>query len=398
VKPRGKHPHHTLTDTKVRQINIPGRYADGGGLYLKVDESLARRWVFRFAINRRRHDMGLGPYPVVSLKAAREQAIKCRSLVRNGIDPIAENRRIKVVVPTFADAATKVHSGLTFKNKKAKQQWINTLRQYVFPVIGQLRVDQISTPDVLSVLRPIWTSKEETARRVKQRIATVLDYAAAEGWRSGENPVTGVKRGLSDKRAPVKHHKALPYAQLPAFIQAMRQSKLSETAKLAFEFLILAAARTSEVLGATWNEVDLEGATWTIPASRMKAGREHRVPLSLRALEILERAKSLSCGSDLIFRGTNYSRPLSNMVFEMTLRRMKVDVTTHGFRSTFRDWASEQTNFSHEACERALAHTIKNKAEAAYHRNDLFGKRRELMERWTEFATRPSAELIRLSA
>jgi integrase len=382
----------------VQQEKAPGRHCDGNGLYLIVDPNGAKRWVLRAVINGHRRDMGLGPYRLVSLKDARELAATYRKIARNGGDPIAERKKAKVVVPTFAEAATTVHVGRAWKNKKHQQQWINTLTEYAFPMLGNRRVDQIETADVLKVLTPIWTSKPETALRVKQRIKTVLDYSKAAGFRSGDNPVEGVTKGLPKQANLKKHHKALPHKQLPEFIAGLRSSNLTQLTKLAFEFLILTAARTSEVLGARWDEVNLEDATWTIPPQRMKAGREHKIPLSKRAVEILRLARSMSDGYDLVFPSKNNSKPLSNMVFEMAVRRMNIDVTPHGFRSTFRDWSAEETNFPREVCEKALAHTIKNKAEAAYFRSDLFSKRRELMEQWSEYATTPPAEVIRLSA
>ena len=398
MKTKGKHPHRSLTDRKVQQTKTPGRHADGNGLYLIVDPTLAKRWVLRTVVNGRRRDMGLGSVELVSLKEAREQAAKYRNIARNGGDPIAERRRNKAVIPTFSEAANAVHSEGTWKNKKHQKQWITTLKTYVFPLLGDRRVDHINTPDILNVLKPIWLSKPETARRIKQRIKTVMDYVKAAGFRSGDNPVEGVLKGLPKQLALKNHHKALPHKALAEFITKLRLSHQNKITKLAFEFLILTAARTNEVLGARWNEVNLEDATWTIPGQRMKSRREHRVPLSTRALELLRLARSMSAGSDLVFPGKNYSKQLSNMVFTMALRRMSIEATTHGFRSTFRDWAAEETNCPAEVCEMALAHTIKNKAEAAYLRTDLFFKRRELMEKWGHYATTTLAREIRLSA
>lgn len=304
------------------------------------------------------------------------------------------------VIPTFQEAAGKVHAehAVAWRNAKHGQQWINTLTQYAFPLIGEKRIDQIETPDVLRVLSPIWLTKPETARRVKQRIGIVLDWGKAAGFRSGDNPVEGVSRGLPRQVDRPEHHATLPYSDVPAFVQKLRMSRLDEATQLAFEFLILTAARTNEVLRSTWTEIDLAGATWTIPASRMKARREHRVPLSLRCLEILRRAREL-CGDDpFVFNGRSVGKPLSNMAFLMALRRMGLDITAHGFRSAFRDWASEQTNFSREVCEMALAHTIKDKAEAAYRRGDLLERRRELMATWAAFSTASKADVVALRA
>jgi integrase len=285
-----------------------------------------------------------------------------------------------------------------WKNPKHAAQWISTLVEYVFPAFGDRRVDHIDTPDVLKVLSPIWLTKPETARRVRQRIGTVLDWAKAAGFRAGENPVAGVAKGLPKQPDRDDHHAALPYARVPEFIQILRQTDASEAAKLAFEFLILTATRTGEVLGAKWREVDLEQKTWTIPGERMKSARKHTAPLSARCIDILIRAKALSGSGQYVFPGRSADKPLSNMVFLMTLRRMGLNITTHGFRSTFRDWASERTNFSREVCEQALAHAVKDKTEAAYRRGDLLEKRRDLMASWAAFATSAHADVIPLRA
>jgi integrase len=385
---QGKHPEKALTAVAVRQKSQPGRYADGNGLYLVVDPSLAKRWVLRTVVNGLRRDIGLGGLSLVSLAEAREQALQLRKLARSGGDPLAERRKAKVVVPTFAEAAELVYAEHKpgWKNQKHAAQWINTLRTYVFPTLGERPVNQIHTPDILKVLGPIWLTKPETATRVKQRINTVLDWAKAAGHRSGDNPVDGVEKGLPRQANTDDHHAALPFKEVPAFVQRLRSAKrIGEGTRLAFEFLILTAARTGEVLGARWEEINENRAEWVIPGTRMKAGREHRVPLSPRCLEILKRARELACGSDYLFPGMSPGKPLSNMAFTMILRGMEIEATTHGFRSCFSDWAAETTNFPREVCEMALAHTIKNKAEAAYRRGDLLVKRRELMDAWAGF-------------
>ncbi len=337
--------------------------------------------------------MGLGGYPLVSLAEARQMAIQYRRVARDGGDPVAEKRKSQVTVPTFAEAARVVHAdhAQSWKNEKHKQQWINTLTQYAFPLLGARRINDIGTPDILRVLGPIWMKRPETARRVKQRIGVVMDWARTAGYRDGDNPVAGVLDGLPNQREHKRrhHHAALSFHRLPEFIQSLRTARLSETVKLAFEFLILTAARTSEVLNARWNEVDLHNELWTIPAARMKAGVEHRVPLSQRCVEILRRARAISAGCELVFPGRFDTKPISNMSFLMALRRMGVGVTAHGFRSVFRDWAAESTHYSREVCESALAHTIKDKSEAAYRRGDLLEKRRELMAAWANFAVTP---------
>jgi integrase len=357
-------------------------------LYLEVEPSGSKRWTLRVVARGRRRDIGLGSCSLVSLAEAREKALALRKIAREGGDPLLERRKAVRRAPTFAEAAEAVHAEhkASWKNGKHADQWITTLQRYANPVLGDVPVDQINSPYILKVLGPIWLTKPETARRVRQRIGTVLDWAKAAGHRNGDNPVESVLKGLPKQPDRVGHHAALPYSQVPAFVADLRSSELSESTRLAFEFLILTAARTGEVLGATWSEVDVESALWTIPAKRMKAGREHRVPLSERAVEILQRAKLLAAGSAFVFPSRSPQKPLSNMVFLMALRRMKLLVTAHGFRSAFRDWAAEQTSFPREVCEMALAHAISDRTEAAYRRGDLLERRRALMRDWEVFA------------
>ena len=387
MKPRGRHPERALSAAQVRQLKVPGRYADGNCLYLVVDPSGAKRWVLRTIVHGKRRDIGLGGLSLVSLAEAREKALSYRKLAREGGDPLAERQKKQQVIPTFAEAAEKVHAEhkAGWKNEKHAAQWLNTLTQYAFPEIGHRRVDLIDTPDVLRTLSPIWLAKPETARRVRQRIGTVLDWAKAAGYRTGDNPVDGVAKGLPKQGDRDEHHAALLYADVPGFVRRLRTSATGEIARLAFEFLVQTASRTGEILGACWDEVDLDLKVWTVPPERMKAGRLHRVPLSTRSIAILKRARDLSGGSQYVFPGRSSTKPMSNMVFLMILRRMKLNVTAHGFRSSFRDWAAEQTNMPREVCEMALAHAIENKVEAAYRRGDLFEKRRELMEQWSRF-------------
>lgn len=386
MKKRGKHPDRSLTAVDVRTRRRPGRYADGNGLYLVVDLSGAKRWVLRTIVRGRRCDMGLGSVQLVSLADAREAAAHFRRSARAGGDPIAERRSQRIIVPTFEGAARTVHTqhSAAWRNGKHNDQWLNTLRDYVFPVFGGRPVNEISTADVLRALEPIWLAKPETARRVRQRIKTVLDWAKASGFRSGDNPVEGVVKGLPRRQATKKHHAAMPYAAVPEFVVLVSES-LDGSVSLAFRFLILTASRTSEVLQARWCEIDFDGGAWAIPGSRMKSGRDHRVPLSQACLAILHEARRLACDSELVFPGSSLSRPLSNMAFLMLLRRMHISVTVHGFRSSFRDWSSETTNFSRAVCEMALAHAIGDKTEAAYRRGDLFEKRRKLMQAWSDF-------------
>jgi integrase len=384
---RRRHPDRALTAVQVRQIKTPGRHADGGGLYLFVEPSGAKRWVLRTVVGGRRRDIGLGSARLVSLVEARETAALYRKTARNGGDPIAEHRPARKAVPTFAQAARQVHAQLSpgWRNPKHAAQWLATLEQYAFPIFGDRQVDQVDGADVLRALTPIWLDKPETARRVRQRIRAVFDWAKGTGHRAGDNPVDGLTRVLPRQNDAAKHHAAMPYSDLPAFMEALNGTNIGEPTRLALQLLILTAARTNEILKARWSEIDFDSATWTVPSTRMKARREHRVPLAPSAIAALNRAKQLSSGSDFVFPGGSTARPLSNMVLLQVLRRMKLTVTAHGFRSTFRDWAAEQTNFPREVCEMALAHTIKNKAEAAYRRGDLLDKRRDLMEAWAVY-------------
>ena len=394
---------NALTPLTVKNAK-PGRHADGSGLHLLVKESGARSWVYRFMLKGRSRDIGLGAAAgsnAISLSDARDLASALRLKVKAGIDPLEERHRDAAQALATAQAAAI--AGVTFKavaeayiaanegswrNEKHRQQWRNTLATYVYPVLGELPVGEIGTQNVLKILEPIWQAKPETASRIRGRIETVLDAAKARGYREGENPARW--RGHIAQILPTRsrltrgHHKAMSYDAIPAFVAQLR--KRDATAALALEFAILTAARTNEVLSATWREVDLEKAIWTIPAVRMKAGKEHRVPLSPRAVEILEAEQPLRKVS--LFpadkRGT-----LSTMAMTMLLRRMKQDCTVHGFRSSFRDWAAECTGYAHEVCELALAHVIGNKSEAAYRRGDLFEKRRRLMDDWASFCERP---------
>ena len=393
---------NALTPLTVKNAKA-GRHADGGGLYLLVKEGGARSWVYRFMLRGKSRDLGLGPAvgtDAVPLAAARDLAAALRLKVKAGVDPLAE--RLQAATAATASAQALKIAGITFKavaeahiathsdgwrNAKHRQQWSSTLATYVYPVIGELPVADIRTRHILPILEPIWKVKPETASRVRGRIETILDAAKARGYREGENPARW--RGHIAQILPARarlsrgHHKALPYAELPAFIATLR--KREATAALALEFAILTAARSGEVIGATWNDVDLIKAVWTIPANRMKAGKEHRVPLSPRAVAILEMTKPLA--SPFLFTGNRGK--LSLMAMTMLLRRMKADVTVHGFRSTFRDWSAECTGYAHEVCEMALAHTIGNKAEAAYRRGDLFDKRQRLMTDWAIYCDAP---------
>ena len=383
----------TLSAQKVKTAG-PGRHGDGRGLFLYVKPSGSRSWVLRYQMQGRRRDLGLGSFPDVSLAMARSRASEARRLIAEGVDPIAKKQQ--ATPKTFKDAALELIDSKRpgWKNAKHAAQWTSTLEAYAFPKIGQVQVAKIETADVIAALTPIWSTKPETANRVRQRIEAVLDYTSALGIRTGDNPARW--RGHLDHLLPkpknvraVKHHAALPHAEIADFM--MELDAREGVAARALGFTILTAARSGETRGATWAEIDLDAKLWTIPAGRMKAGKEHRVPLSKAAIALLSSKRG---GNKLIFESeAKPGKSISDMSMTAVLRRMKRDdITVHGFRSTFRDWAGETTGFPREVIEAALAHGIKDKAEAAYARSDLFDKRRSLMEAWATVATSRDAE------
>ena len=379
-----RRPNDALSVAKVRTAKQPGRYADGNGLYLLVDPVGNRRWVQRLTIRGRRTDLGLGPYPLVSLREAREKAFANRKLARAGGDPRANKRRN--AVPTFAEAAAKVTDlrRPDWRNPKTAKRWEATLATYAYPFFGNLPLDQISGSDVLRTLTPIWTEKPETANQVRRHIRDVMDWAIASGFRIDNPAGDPVRLGLRRVRRAKTHFRALHYSQVPAALRAVRASNASAASKLSLEFQVLTAARPGEVRNAEWSDVDLTARTWTISPERMKAEREHRVPLSGPAVEILAEAQAFDEGGGLVFPSRT-GRPLSDMTHVKLLKRLGIDCVPHGFRSSFRDWAAEQTDASHAVMEAALAHVVGNSTEAAYFRSDLFEKRRELMSQWSEY-------------
>lgn len=381
-----------LTARKVESAKA-GKYSDGGNLYLIVSDAGARKWVLRFTWRGRAKEMGLGSAASVPLADAREKAASARRKIAQGLNPIEERKR-DGGIPNFGDLADDVRDALSagFRNEKHKAQWKSTLETYAAPLRSK-PVDTITTDDVLAVLKPIWTTKAETASRVRGRIEKVLDAAKAKGFREGENPARwrGHLDHLLSKPSKLArgHHAAMPYEEVATFITDLRQREA--TAALALELCILAAARSGEVLGMQWSEVDLSKKVWTVPAERMKAGREHRVPLSSRAMAILSQLEKLKAGN-FVFPGQARNRPLSNMAMEMVLRRMKIaHATVHGFRSSFRDWAGNVSSFPRELVETALAHVIGDKAEQAYRRSDALEKRRKLMDAWAAYCEPVSA-------
>ena len=390
-----------LTKKLVQNLGA-GRHGDGNGLYLVVDPSGARRWIVRVVVKGQRNkkgaplrtDFGLGNADLVTLHQARERALEYRRMAKQGLNPRFHGKQ---EVPTFEEIAQQVHIERlpTWKNAKHGQQWINTLRDYAFPKIGRMPVDSIGQPEVLMCLSPIWTDKHETARRLSQRIKTVLDVAKSKGFRVGENPITEIKdaKVLPKVTAKPKHHKAMKWQEVPNLYLEL-QTRNAMAAK-ALMFTCLTGSRTSEVLEMEWSEVNLENHIWTCPAERMKAGVTHRVPLTAEMLEIIEPLQAMA--SKFVFEGQKRHQPLSNMSMLMLLRRMKVEgVTVHGFRSTFRDWVSETTNTPREISEMSLAHKVGSIVEQAYARSDLLDKRRLLMERWSRYVANQDTKIVRI--
>ena len=401
---------HRLTSREVETAG-PGKFEDGGGLRLVVSKSGARRWVLRYTLNGKRREMGLGSFPAVNLAQARNKALEFRGKVDSGIDPIRERRAEALHVPDFTSCAARyiLTHRHGWRNAKHARQWVSTLKRYARPVIGTTQVDAIATEDVLKILTPIWTTKTETAKRVQGRIENILDFAAARNYRDPINPARW--RGHLDKLLPkpsrvqaVTHHPAMPYTDLPAFMAEL--SRNDSISSLALQFLILTATRTSEVLRGQWTEIDMGSRVWTIPATRMKARREHRIPLSGAAVAVLEASPRLDANPHL-FPGSRSGRPLSNMALLQLMRGMGYGVNgargpyvPHGFRASFRDWSGEVSSFPRDVAEMALAHVIENKVEAAYRRGDLFKKRAKMMESWAVFLARDndSKQIVPFSA
>ena len=389
-----------LSALEVKNLTTPGLHFVGGvaGLALQVVSAESRSWVLRVMVGTKRRDMGLGGYPDVTLAGAKEHARAARAKVKAGIDPIEEGRAARSMVKaaqaaalTFDQCAEKYVDAQEagWRNEKHRQQWRNTLKHYASPVMGSLLVRDVAMPHVLKVLEPIWTTKTETASRVRGRIESVLDWAKGRGYRSGDNPAAW--KGNLDAQLPkpgkvakVEHHEAIPVADVGAFMVKLRNAE--GMGARALEFAILTAARSGEVRGATWAEFDMEERIWTVPGNRMKAGKEHRVPLSDAAMALLQALPKVA-GADAVFPAPR-GGVLSDMTLTAVMRRMGLEAVPHGFRSTFRDWASERTNYPREAAEMALAHTIGDKVEAAYRRGDLFDKRRRMMGEWAAFLSK----------
>lgn len=388
-----------LTAMMVQKLKEKGRYSDGDGLYLQIGPTGRKSWLFRYTRHGNAHEMGLGALNAMSLADARGAAASARHMLATGVDPLEarvrerERQRAEACSGiTFSEcAAAYIEANKSgWRSEKHAAQWSSTIKAYAEPVLGDLPVQAIGLNKIMEVLQPIWGTKTETASRLRGRIETILDWAAVQKYRSAENPARW--KGYLDKVLPppskvqkAQHHPALPYAEIGTFMKALRQQE--GNAARALELTILTAARTSEALNAQWEELDLNGEVWNIPGERMKAGNDHRVPLSKAAMDVLTKMAAVRQGA-FVFPGRKKEQPLSNMVFLQLLKRMeRTDITPHGFRSTFRDWTSERTAFPREVAEMALAHTIGSKVEAAYRRGDLLDKRRELMEAWADFCS-----------
>lgn len=366
----------------MKAAKEPGRYGDGDGLYLVISPRGGKSWVCRVQKDGKRRDVGLGSAKKVSLALARERATKVRTQVEVGLDPVAERRK-EAGIPTFKEAAALVFAEhkASWRNQKHRAQWLSSLETYAFPTLGDLSVAVIDFHRVRDAVISIWLEKPETARRVRQRINTVIDWAVGKGYRTTPLAIATMNKSMPKVKAKEAHHTALPYGEVPAFMAKLKER--DTMGRLALEGLILTATRSGEIRGATWSEVDLDNALWTIPANRMKAGKEHIVPLSSAAMDVFRRAQGYrEARSELVFPGQRSSKPLSDMTLTKICRDMEVLAVPHGFRSSFRDWVAEETDFDGDIAEMALAHAIGNKVEAAYRRGNLLEKRKALMEAW----------------
>ncbi len=392
-----RHPFNKLTAMTVKKLSKPGKYADGNNLYLQIDISGARRWILRLTVGHRRRDMGLGSTMIVSLEEARQLARLYRGIAKSGGDPFLERQKERGFKVTFAYCAQKVHelNKPTWKNEKFALQWYSSLENHVLPKIGKLPISQITSSDILNVLSPIWNTRTDTARKLKQRIRLIIKWARAKGFFQGDDPVELAEQALPRKKRSDNHHKSLSYKDVPDLIVKIKESKISLPTQLAIQFTILSACRTSEVLRASWDEIDMQNLIWTIPAKRMKTEKIHEVPISSGMKDILKDAKDKIDSPDYIFSSDQSGKELSNNTLRLAVqKRLGVDTTIHGMRSSFKDWASETTNFANEVSEMALAHVIPNKTEAAYRRGNLMDKRRHLMQMWSDFINNNQSKVI----
>lgn len=379
----------------VKNIKTPGKYYDNHGLFLRVELTGSKRWVQRITIAGRQREIGLGSARLVPLAKARDLAIQNKRSAREGFDPIA-TKTAQLSVPTFEVACIEVHSlySPTWANKKHAAQFLSTLKTYAFPKLGRRKVSDLSPADILSVLTPIWTSKSETARRLKQRISVVMQWAIANGFRS-DDPAVALNSALPKITKKPKHRKFIPYDQVTECLNVVKASKASQSTKLAIELLILTGVRSGEVRGATWSEIDFDRSVWAIPGPRMKMKEDFSIPLSQRALEILTKAKNLTDGSELIFPGSKWGRPLSDMTLSKLIKELGFDADIHGFRTSIRMWVQEKTNTPFDVAEAILAHKVGNKTTAAYARSELLEKRRDVMEGWSSYLNLSSGQILK---
>ncbi len=386
-----------LTQAAVRALDRPGRHGDGATLYLHVAPGGTKSWVQRITIDGKQRDIGLGPWPLVPIAEARELATDNRRIVRRGGDPLADKRRART--PTFRQAALRTLESkrADFRSQKAATAWLQQLERCAFPTLGDVRVDQVDREAILRVLSPIWAKQPASARKLRQRISATLRWAEAHGYVDRDLSGDAIAGALPRRQAAARHHRSLPYQETGDALEAIESSTASTAAKLCLRFIVLTAARSGEARGATWSEIDLATAEWCIPSERMKAAREHRVPLSEAALAVLRQVRELRDGSDLVFPSPMYpGKAMSDGTLVKVLRSVGLGerATVHGFRSTFRDWASERTNAAHAVMELSLAHTVGSKVEQAYARSDLLSKRRQLMRQWADFVTGTSGRKV----
>ena len=386
-----------LTAKFVENVSEAGKYYDQHGLFLHVRPSGAKKWLQRYTFQGRRREIGLGSAKIVPVAIARRKAHQNLVLVSEGIDPI-EDKKQDSVIPKFEVAARKVYEDNrpTWRNAKHAAQFITTLETYAFPVIGSMSVKEINSSHILRILSPIWVTKAETAKRVRQRLSTVFKYCVAQQWRTDDPADIAIVKALPYLKKKVQHRKSISYNDVSDFIETVSKSSAGLSTKLGLEFLILTATRSGEVRNARWNEIN--GSLWIIPEGRMKAGIEHRVPLSNRCMEILEEAQNINQGSDYIFEGTKPDKPLSENTFNKLMKELGLDVHAHGFRTSFRTWSQEKTNYPREIAEAALAHSLRDKAEAAYARSDLLEKRAEMMEAWAQFISADASDIVPIRA
>ena len=382
-----------LTARFVDSIKEPGKYYDVNNLFLRVYKAGSKNWVQRVTINGKRREIGLGNANLIPLSEARELAFDNLRMVKKGIDPVAITEK-KKSIPTFEEAALKVHeiNRPSWTNEKHAAQFISTLKTYAFPHIGALKVDRIETSHILSILTPIWLAKAETASRVRQRLSTVLKYCKAQKWRHDDPADRHIIEALPKQRRKSNHMKSMDYREVGSFLKEIRNSSAGMTTKLALEFAILNASRSGEVRYAKWDEIDEK--IWTIPAERMKAKIAHRIPLTERCIEILEEAKRISLGSDYIFCGYRKDKPLSENTFNKLIKELGFDIHTHGFRTSFKTWTQEQTNYPREVAEKQMAHSLSDKAEATYARSDLLEKRLALLDTWAVYILNTDSTVV----